>query len=243
MSAVNNLMQHYQETRDNAAYGRLVSCYMPLVRFHAGKLAAGLPSHISREDLVQSGVLGLLEALQRFDQSRGIKFETFAGQRIRGAMLDELRRLCWLPRSLMRQKRNLDKKSQGLASSLGREPSEEEVAAEMGMTLADLQKTINSIHRGSVLSLEEKLSVPVPGSSAEGGTLDDLLAQEEKELLAKSIESLDQRYRLILALYYQEGLKLKEIGFVLGISESRVCQLHTRIIDKLRAVMRAQDYN
>jgi RNA polymerase sigma factor for flagellar operon FliA len=230
-------MEYYQETKDQTVYGKLVSHYLPLVRFHTSKLAAGLPVHVSREDLMQSGILGLLEALQRYDSKRGIKFETYASQRIRGAMLDELRRLCWLPRSLVRQMRSMDRTTQSLASSLGREPSDEELAAEMGITLSELQKTVKQAHKSTLISLDEKLSVPVPCSNAEGGTLDRLLAEEEKEILANAIESLDERYRVILALYYQEKLKLKEIGVVLGISESRVCQLHTRAVDKLRAIM------
>ncbi len=240
MGAVNNLMQTYQETGDQGVSGKLVSHYMPLVRFHAGSLISGLPVHINREDLVQSGILGLLEALQRFDQTRGIKFETYASRRIRGAMLDELRRLSWVPRSVIKQMRDLDKTSQCLASSLGREPSDEEVALEMGITREELQKTVNRIHKGSLLSLNEKIRISVPCSNAGCDTLDDFLAQEEKQILADAIESLDERHKLILALYYQEKLKLKEIGLMLGISESRVCQLHTRAVAKLRSIMQEQ---
>ncbi len=240
MGAVSNLMQTYQDTGDQGVSGKLVSHYMPLVRFHAGSLISGLPAHINREDLVQSGILGLLEALQRFDQERGIKFETYASRRIRGAMLDELRRLSWVPRSVIRQMRDLDKASQCLASSLGREPSDEEVALEMGITREELQKTVNRIHKGSLLSLNEKIRIPAPCSNAGCDTLDEFLAQEEKQILANAIESLDERHKLILALYYQEKLKLKEIGIVLGISESRVCQLHTKAVDKLRSIMQEQ---
>jgi RNA polymerase sigma factor for flagellar operon FliA len=227
-------MTEYQQWGEERSHSKLVSRYLPLVDLHAAHLAASLPRHVSREDLVQSGVLGLLEALKRFDPSRGIKFETYAGRRIRGAMLDELRRLSWLPRSLFRQMRDLERISQRLAGSLGREPSELELASEMGMSLLELQKTVRQIHKSKVLSLEDKMRIPGPEDE---GALDDILAREEKEILARAIDTLEDRYRLILALYYQENLKLKEIGLILGVSESRVCQLHARAVEKLRVIM------
>ncbi len=231
-----NSMAESKQWESENAHGKLVARYLPLVHLHAAQLAAGLPRHVSREDLVQSGVLGLLEALRRFDPGRGIKFETYAGRRIRGAMLDELRRLSWLPRSLFKQMRDLDRASQSLAGSLGREPSEDELASEMGISLRELQKKVKQIYKSTLLPLEDKLRVPGPDNEC---ALDDIIAREEKEILARAIDSLEERYRLVLALYYQENLKLKEIGLVLGVTESRVCQLHARAVEKLRMMMEA----
>jgi len=229
-----NLTTECRQSVNECARGKLVDRYLPLVQLHAAHLAAGLPRHVSREDLVQSGVLGMLEALKRFDPKRGIKFETYAGRRIRGAMLDELRRLSWLPRSLFRQMRDLDRASQSLSGNLGREPSESELATEMGVSLLELQKTVRQIYKSMVLSLEDKQRVPDPAGDR---ALESIIDREEKELLARAIDTLEERYRLILALYYQENLRLKEIGLILGVSESRVCQLHARAVDKLRIIM------
>jgi RNA polymerase sigma factor for flagellar operon FliA len=236
---VNLLWQKYQDTKDEQLRMQLTTSYLPLVRLHAGRLAMALPQHVSRDDLLQSGVLGLMEALQRFDPSRGIKFETYAGQRIRGAMLDELRRLCWLPRTLFRRIRELDKVSQILASRLGRDPEEAELARELEMPLEELQKIMGQINCRSLLSLEDILFSPPAEDGPETEVLEKLIAEEESTQLASAIEKLPERYRRLLALYYQEEMTLKEIGLILGVSESRVCQLHAQVIARLRTLLTA----
>lgn len=236
---VNLLWQKYQDTKDEQLRMQLTTSYLPLVRLHAGRLAMALPQHVSREDLLQSGVLGLMEALQRFDPSRGIKFETYAGQRIRGAMLDELRRLCWLPRTLFRRIRELDKASQILASRLGRDPEEAELARELEMPLEELQKIMGQINCRSLLSLEDILFSPPAEEGPETEVLERMIAEEERTQLASAMEKLPERYRLLLALYYQEELTLKEIGLILKVSESRVCQLHAQVIARLRTLLTA----
>lgn len=226
----------YQELKDDTLRAETVSRYLPLVRRQAAKLALGLPAHVSREDLVQAGLLGLLEALRRYDAARGVKFEVYAAGRIRGAMLDELRRLCWLPRSLTRQMRELDKASQELAARLGREPEADELAAFMGVPPAQLQKMLQEINCASLLSLEETLFAGGITDPEEDG-LEQMIAGEEKERLAAAIASLPERQQQLLALYYQEEMTLKEIGLVFQVSESRVCQLHARAIAGLRAAL------
>ncbi|MBS4032720.1 MAG: FliA/WhiG family RNA polymerase sigma factor [Clostridiales bacterium] len=233
----NQLWLKYKETKDDGVQSELISHYLPLVGLHAGRLAISLPPHVSREDLSQAGVLGLLEALQRFDPLRGVKFETFASQRIRGAMLDELRRLCWLPRSLVRQMRELDSATQALATKLGREPEEGELAEELGVPVTELQKTMSQINGSSLLSLEDTLFAHPAVEGPESDTLGQMIEEEEKEQLAAALERLPERQRLLLALYYQEELTLKEIGLVLGVSESRVCQLHAQVIARLRELL------
>lgn len=241
MSGANVLWQKYLEAKDEGLLAELAVRYLPLVRLHAGRLAMGLPSHVNREDLVQSGVLGLMEALQRFDPSRGVSFETFAGRRIRGAMLDELRRLCWLPRSLVSRMRQLDEAHAALAARLGREPAEEELAAEMGLEPAELRKLTAQVNNCALLSLEEALFAIPANPGPETFTLETMAGEEEKERLAAAVEALPERLRLLLSLYYREELTLKEIGMVLGISESRVCQLHARAIAKLRVLLEDEE--
>jgi RNA polymerase sigma factor for flagellar operon FliA len=233
----NQLWLKYRETKDDELQSELIGQYLPLVGLHAGRLAISLPPHVSREDLAQAGVLGLLEALQRFDPLRGVKFETFASQRIRGAMLDELRRLCWLPRSLVRQMREVDGATQALATKLGREPEEWELANELGVPVTELQKTVSQINGSSLLSLEDNLFAHPAEEGPESDTLGRMIEEEEKEQLAAALEWLPERQRLLLALYYQEELTLKEIGLVLGVSESRVCQLHAQVIARLRVLL------
>jgi RNA polymerase sigma factor for flagellar operon FliA len=231
------LWRKFLETKDETSQSELVATYLPLVRLQAGRLALGLPPQVSREDLLHSGVLGLLEALQRYDPSQGAKFETYAALRIRGAMLDELRRNCWLPRSLVRQMREMDRALSVLTSKLGREPTEEELAAEMGLKPETLHKVAGDINCASFLSLEELLFLP-EDEDAESAPLASVLAMEEKAWLAGAIDQLPERQRLVLALYYQEEMTLKEIGLVLGVSESRVCQLHAQALARLRAIFK-----
>ncbi|MBS3946694.1 MAG: FliA/WhiG family RNA polymerase sigma factor [Dethiobacter sp.] len=233
MSGANVLWQKYQETKDEGSWAELVSRYLPLVRLQAGRLALGLPPQVSREDLLQSGVLGLLEALQRFNPAQGVKFETYASLRIRGAMLDELRRLCWLPRALVKQMRELGKAQMALAGSLGREPTEAELAREMGVKPEDLRRIVAEINSSALLSLEETLFNNPAAEAPETAVLEEMAAAE----LATVIDKLPERQRVVLALYYQEEMTLKEIGLVLGVSESRVCQLHAHALAQLRAML------
>ncbi|NLZ39601.1 MAG: FliA/WhiG family RNA polymerase sigma factor [Firmicutes bacterium] len=226
----------YQKNKNIGDSEKAVLDYLPLVRYYASRLALGLPAHIAEEDLVQAGVLGLLEAWQRYDPQRGVKFETFAAPRIKGAMLDELRSLSWLPRSLFKQMRELEQAVQKLTVSLGREPEEEELAEALGISVSKLQKILKDINCSSLVSLEEILFA-LPADSTADGALEKLLAAEEEERLVAAIEKLPERYQQLLALYYQEGLTLKEIGLVLGVTESRVCQLHAQIISRLRSLL------
>ncbi|NLM53115.1 MAG: FliA/WhiG family RNA polymerase sigma factor [Firmicutes bacterium] len=224
----------YSKNSGEGEQGEEILAYLPLVRYHASRLAMGLPAHISQEDLVQAGVLGLMEAYHRFDPKRGIKFETFATPRIRGAMLDELRNLSWLPRSLFKQMRDLEQVLQELRARLGREPEEEEIAQELGIPPAKLQKLLQDINCSALISLEETL-FSLPADADASDALDKLLDKEELQRLKEAISKLPERYQQLLALYYQEELTLKEVGMVLGVSESRVCQLHAQIISRLRA--------
>ncbi|RUR56225.1 RNA polymerase sigma factor FliA [Vreelandella populi] len=215
----------------------LLTQYMPLVRRHALTLQVRLPASIELDDLVQAGTVGLLEALGRFDATQGASFATFASQRIRGAMLDELRTRDWLPRSVRRAARAVDDTVRRLEQQLGRPPEEGEIARELEMPLSEYQQLLNDTNSGQLLPFEELVADGGEPVSFDAGNLpfDQLLDEQQRETLIAAIDALPEREKLLMALYYQEELNLKEVGAVLGVTESRVSQLHSQAISRLRA--------
>ncbi|MBK1703311.1 RNA polymerase sigma factor FliA [Halochromatium glycolicum] len=216
----------------------LIAEYLPQVRRQALALQVKLPSSIELDDLIQAGTLGLLEALGRFDAGQGASFATFASQRIRGAMLDELRSRDWLPRSVRRHARELDEAVRQLEQRLGRAPDEHEIAAELKMDLADYHQLLNDTNNGQFLPFEEMVQEGVePGAASRPADPEfaELVDQQQRSRLIAAIDALPEREKLLMALYYQEELNLKEIGAVLSVSESRVCQLHSQALSRLRA--------
>jgi RNA polymerase sigma factor for flagellar operon FliA len=218
----------------------LITQYLPQVRRQALALQMKLPASVELDDLVQAGTLGLLEAQGRFDASQGASFATFANQRIRGAMLDELRSRDWLPRSVRRHARAMDDAIQRLEQQFGRAPEEHEIAAELDMELTEYHHLLSDTNNGQFLPFEELLQDGIePGAASRPAdpSLTALLAGERREQLVTAIEVLPEREKLTMALYYQEELNLKEVGAVLGVSESRVCQLHSQALSRLRACL------
>ncbi|RUR29156.1 RNA polymerase sigma factor FliA [Vreelandella nanhaiensis] len=215
----------------------LLTQYMPLVRRHALTLQVRLPASIELDDLVQAGTVGLLEALGRFDATQGASFATFASQRIRGAMLDELRTRDWLPRSVRRAARAVDDTIRRLEQQLGRPPEEGEIARELEMPLSEYQQLLNDTNSGQLLPFEELVADGGEPASLDAGNLpfDQLLDEQQRQTLIAAIDALPEREKLLMALYYQEELNLKEVGAVLGVTESRVSQLHSQAISRLRA--------
>ncbi|RUR41363.1 RNA polymerase sigma factor FliA [Vreelandella populi] len=215
----------------------LLTQYMPLVRRHALTLQVRLPASIELDDLVQAGTVGLLEALGRFDATQGASFATFASQRIRGAMLDELRTRDWLPRSVRRAARAVDDTVRRLEQQLGRPPEEGEIARELEMPLSEYQQLLNDTNSGQLLPFEELVADGGEPVSFDAGNLpfDQLLDEQQRQTLIAAIDALPEREKLLMALYYQEELNLKEVGAVLGVTESRVSQLHSQAISRLRA--------
>lgn len=222
----------------------LVEQHLPAVRRQALALQVKLPAGIDLDDLIQAGMVGLLDALKRFDPHAGASFATFAGQRIRGAMIDELRTRDWLPRSVRRNARALDQCVHRLEQRLARPPQEREIAAEMGMSLEDYRQLLNDTNNGHLLPFEEVVAErgePEAGGNGPPTPFAALVDDQQRDRLIAAIELLPEREKLLLALYYQEELNLKEIGVVLGVTESRVCQLHSQAVARLRARLQASD--
>src|SRR5215211_6474525 len=238
--------RQYKEQGDERARERLVVAYSPLVKFIAGRMASGLPSHVQESDLISYGLLGLMGSIERFDPEREIKFETFAVSRIKGAIIDELRSLDWVPRSVRSKARNVEKAHSKLENRLQRAPSDEEMSAELGIGVSDFHDTLLEIANSSVLALDDLWTIADPdgGQVSLLDTIHDpnavdpereMGSAELKDRLADAIESLPERERLVIALYYYENLTLREIGEVLGVTESRVSQLHTKAVLGLRS--------
>jgi RNA polymerase sigma factor for flagellar operon FliA len=240
-----DLWSRYKKTGDTAARERLVVAYSPMVKFVAGRLGAGLPSHVEDSDLISYGLMGLIGAIERFEPERGIKFETFAMTRIRGSIIDELRSLDWVPRSVRSRAREIEVAQQKLEHELQRAPTEEELAKKLNCTEEELQDSLLEIANSSVYALDELWTV----SDASGDqvslldTISDpraddpqesLDSSEIKDRLTEAIASLPEREQLVVALYYYENLTLREIGEVLGVTESRVSQLHTKAVMRLK---------
>ncbi|TFH86710.1 RNA polymerase sigma factor FliA [Billgrantia azerbaijanica] len=218
--------------------GNLLDEYLPLVRRQALSLQVRLPASIELDDLIQAGTVGLLEAMGRFDASQGASFATFASQRIRGAMLDELRSRDWLPRSVRRNARAVDEAVRRLEQRLGRPAEETEIAAELDMELESYRQLLSDTNSGHLLPFEVLLAEGVePGieNAATDTPFNQLSDEQRRQRLVAGIEALPEREKLLMALYYQEELNLKEIGAVLGVTESRVCQLHSQAVSRLRA--------
>lgn len=228
----------------------LVRQHVPLVRRLAHHMIAKLPPNIELDDLIQVGMIGLTEALSRFETAQGVQFETFATQRIRGAMLDELREGDWMSRSSRKSQKDIEKAVQRVEQKLGRSPLESEIAAEMDLSLPDYQNLLGKVRGTQLVYLEDLTRSSedgeesflerhdVPGNDG-ADPMELLRDQRMRTALAKAIEALPEREQYIMGMYYQHDMNLKEIAAVLGVTESRVCQLHSQSIARLRAKMRS----
>jgi RNA polymerase sigma factor FliA len=240
------LWRQYKSTRDLAVRDRLILTYAPLVKYVAGRLGSGLPAHVDEGDLVSYGLLGLIGAIERYDPDRDVKFETYAIARIKGSIIDELRAMDWVPRSVRSRAREIERAIGDLESKLGRAPNDEEIAGKLGLSQEELDDSLSEISRSSIAALDELWTVQ--GSSGDQVALIDTIEDthgpepqsaldqsEVKEMIADAISRLPEREKLVITLYYYEELTLREIGEVLGVTESRVSQLHTKAILRLKA--------
>lgn len=233
------------ELEKAGARDKLIVHYAPLVKYVAGRVSTGLPANIEQADLVSYGIFGLIDAIQKFEPGRNIKFETYAINRIKGAIIDELRAIDWVPRSVRHKAREVEKTLAKLENELKRTPSDQEVAAEMGISVSDLRQIYTQVSFVSLVALDELMSVGA--DKGDKLTLIDTLedtqtedpvsafeSEEMKLILGKAIDKLSPREKLVVTLYYYEGFTLAQIGEVLGVTESRVCQMHTKAVLQLR---------
>jgi RNA polymerase sigma factor for flagellar operon FliA len=241
-----DLWRRYKTTADERARERLVVAYSPLVKYVAGRMGSGLPGHVDEADLISYGLGGLISAIERFDLSREIKFETYAITRIRGAIIDELRALDWVPRSVRARAREIERVNMKLEARLQRAPTDEEMAAELAVSVDELQDSLLQISNSTIVALDELWNVHEANGDQISllDTLPDhdalqphqVVDQSElRDRIGDAIAALPEREKLVVALYYYENLTLREIGEVLGVTESRVSQLHTKAVLRLRS--------
>lgn len=248
-TSIDALWARYKKTGDTAARDALILNYSPLVKYVAGRLASSLPHSVETADLVSYGIFGLIDAIEKYDPGRAIKFETYAIARIKGAIIDELRAMDWVPRSVRARAREIEQAYIELENALKRVPTDAEVAAHIGLSEREYSEVLSKLSYTSVVSFEE---LWIGGERDERQAGNSGIADERaedpvaifesaelKEILASAIERLPEREKTVIALYYYEGLTLKEIGQVLGVTESRVSQLHTKAVLRLRARLHA----
>ncbi len=235
--------ERWLRRRSSAARDHLIVSYAPLVKFIAGRLGAGLPSSVDPGDLVSSGVLGLIDALERFDPAQGVKFETFATPRIRGAIYDGLRQLDWVPRSVRTKARDVQRAISEFENVNGRSPSDQELADQLGIPREQLDRWLSSIASTTIGPLERALDAGAEpmALSGEMPVLPSAVVeyQELRDLMHQEIDKLPEREKLVLSLYYDEGLTLAQIARVLGVSEIRVPQRHSKSVLHLRSRLTA----
>jgi RNA polymerase sigma factor FliA len=240
------LWRAYREVGTRQARDRLIVHYSPLVKYVAGRVGVGLPDNVEQSDLVSYGIFGLIDAIEKFDPGRGFKFETYAVGRIKGAILDELRSIDWVPRSVRAKGRAVERAFSNLEARLGRSPSETELATELGYSMAQLHQVLGQLSLTGMAALDEML-----GDRSDSATLGETIADdaagpgalfelhEMRGQLAEAIERMPDREKVVLTLYYFENFTLSQIGEVLKVTESRVSQIHTKAVLQLRSRLQA----
>lgn len=235
-------------TRLNAERERVIREFAPVIRAMAHRLAFRLPAHLDAEDLVSVGVIGLMDAMNKYDPTREAKFKTYAEFRIRGAMLDEIRSMDWIPRSVHERIGLLQKTRQDLMKKHGRPPTDEEVAAALGMSIGELDDFISRSQGAVLLSIQDLNAQEVDGhrvlrmliDTQHPDPLSTVVAENVRQVLGEAIEQLPEKEQMVLTLYYYEELTMKEIGSVLKVTESRVCQIHAKAILRLKTKLQSQ---
>src|SRR5438552_1042987 len=248
---IDRVWHEYKVGGSQAARDQLIVHFSPLVKYVASRVATGLPASVEQGDLVSYGIFGLIDALEKFDPAREIKFETYAIPRIRGAIIDELRSLDWVPRSVRFKAREVEKANTELEAKLKRAPTDPEIAEHLGIKIGELHDIVTQISFVTVSALEEVVGGGERGEAlslletlADAGASDPTSGMEGMEtraMLSHAVNSLTEREKIVVTLYYFEGLTLAEIGEVLGVTESRVCQIHTKAVGLLRNNLRTQD--
>jgi len=235
-----DLWKKYQETKSSELREKLILEYSPLVKYIAGRLSIYFGNNIEYEDLIGYGIFGLIDAIDKFDLSKGVKFETYATLRIRGAIIDNIRQLDWVPRTLRQKNKEVEKAYNELEIQLGRVPSEQEVAEYLNIDETEFNKLIQDINISHVISLDEYLeqnnetNANIVAASIYDSPVREAELRELKEILADTINKLSEREKEVITLYYFEELTLKEISAIMKVTESRISQIHTKAVTKLR---------
>ena len=240
-----DLWEEFKKTKSPSIREKFIRQYMPLVKYVAGKVAVGMPSNVEFDDLVGYGQFGLLDAINKYDTSKNVKFKTYAVTRIRGAIFDELRQIDWVPRSVRQKSREIEDAIASLESRLGRTASNAEIAESLNMTEEDYNRTVMKVSGTSILSLndvwyagDDNDNMSIGNNIEAPSSLNpDIMAEREavKKVIAEAINELPEKEKMVIVLYYHEDLTFKEIGEVLAVSESRISQLHTKANLRLRA--------
>ena len=233
---VESLWKSYQKDRSIEVRNQLAEYYLPLIKIVAGRLAISLPPHVERDDLMSSGFFGLLDAIDRYDLSRKNKFETYAGVRIRGAMIDHLRSKDWLPVTMRQKVRRYEQTVYQLETELGRSATDEELAEALEVSVDELHILVGQLNAATVIPLEEYLRADSP-EATDSSPSENLEYRELQDTLAKAIDRLPEKERTVVSLYYYEELTLKEISLILHLSEARISQLHTKAIFRMRGYL------
>ncbi len=236
-----DVWKEYRKTKDEAIRNHLVEEFLPIVRYNAERIGAKLPDEIDNDDLISAGIFGLLDAIEAFDIDRGVKFETYCAPRIRGAILDELRSLDWVPRLVRRRANELERVSRELQATLGRSPSEMEIAGRLHLPPDEFDKLLRDATAVAQVSLSRKFGendsnkdvceIDVVEDKRGRNPISDIQRKDLKELITRGLTRAE---RLILILYYYEEMTMKEIGMTLDLSESRVSQMHSAILRRLK---------
>jgi len=233
---INIIWAEYRSSKQSETREKLIEHYLPLVKLVAGRIAIGLPQHVDKDDLIGNGFFGLIESIDRFDISRGIKFETYAVTRIRGAMLDSLRAQDWIPTTVRQKARNYEQVLAKLEHELGRSATDEEISSALNISLPQLHNLITTLNGCTLVPLEDFIKTESTVNS-QISPFQCLEEEEVKATLTKAIERLTDKERLVVTLYYYEGLTLREISLIMKLTEARISQLHTKAIFRLRGAL------
>ncbi len=233
---VDSLWQKYRRQKSIDVRNQLAEYYLPLVKMVAGRLAISLPNHVDKEDLLSSGFFGLLDAIDRYDFQRKNKFETYAGVRVRGAMLDYLRSKDWIPVTMRQKIRRYEQAVYDLENELGRSARDEELAERLGISLGELSELVAQLNSSTVVPLEEYLRADAPEALATSPA-ESVEFKELQETLTQAIERLPEKEKLVISLYYYEDLTLKEISLIMHLTEARISQMHTKAVFRLRGYL------